>query len=94
MPLEAKGCRHVAVAIPIVALAGVVAMRAGEQRTQPQHRADVSGDRCQREVHPYAPQSVLLTLLPLSILQNGNSLSPFATPRSTPWPLSTSVIVT
>src|ERR1700739_2088418 len=42
----------------------------------------------------YAPQSALLTLLPLTILQNGNPLSPFATLRSTPWPLSTSVIVT
>ena len=55
MPLEAKGCRHVAVAIPIVAVAGVVATRAGEQRTQPQHRAGVSGDRCQREVRSLCP---------------------------------------
>ena len=36
MSFEAKGCRHGAVAIPIVAIGGLVVLRAGEQRTHPQ----------------------------------------------------------
>jgi hypothetical protein len=36
MPLESKGCGHGAVAIPIVAIRGLVAVNLGEQRAQPQ----------------------------------------------------------
>src|ERR1700694_321453 len=36
MPLEAKGCRHVAVAVPIFAVRGLMSARAGEQCAQPQ----------------------------------------------------------
>src|SRR4051812_14835801 len=36
MPLEAKRSRHGTIAIPIVAVGGVVTVRPGEQRSQPQ----------------------------------------------------------
>jgi hypothetical protein len=36
MPVKLKRCRHVAVAIPIVAIGGVVAMGSCQQSPQPQ----------------------------------------------------------